>query len=186
MPVRARLVAVLVAVTVVFGTTAPDASFTVPEIRPTTVWAQMLAAVHAVTRRMPQTNLREKPWDRVFFSECMVEPPKGIRNGGRQDQLPHICQKDLQRLNWRICAAAALALRARKTGNWMFRVYATIGAANAGAATKAAAPRNRGCSSTDTVLISVRAARSVRARSANAAFTDDSIKSHAAIISPPI
>jgi hypothetical protein len=64
--------------------------------------------------------------------------------------------------------------------------YATMGAANAGAATSAAAPLNRGCSSTATVRMSVRAVRSVKARSLRAALTDASIKSQAAVISPPM
>ena len=143
----------------------------------------MLAALNAATRRMPQTNRREGPGNQGCFLLCMSKPPKGISNGGRQDQLPNLVRRTCNAFNWRIFATREPAPRSKTDLFWF---YATIGAANAGAATNAAAPRNRGCSSTDTVLISVRAARSVRARSARAAFTDDSIKSQAAVISPPI
>src|SRR4030095_7479234 len=62
---------------------------------------------------------------------------------------------------------------------------ATTGAANAGAATSMAAPRRRGCSSADTVTMSVAAAAGVSARSARAGRRGVAERSHAGVIYPP-
>src|SRR6185436_5870846 len=63
---------------------------------------------------------------------------------------------------------------------------ATTGAANVGAATSMAAPRRRGCSSAETMTMSVDAAAGERARSRRALRTLLSIKSQAVVISPPM
>src|SRR5215471_2739638 len=63
---------------------------------------------------------------------------------------------------------------------------AILGAANSGAATRARAPRSRGCSAGSANLIGVLAAAWVRVRSASACRTVLSIKGQASVISPPM
>src|SRR5262245_9883621 len=65
-------------------------------------------------------------------------------------------------------------------------LQATVGAANDGAATRAAAPCSRGCSLAATRRISVSAAAGVNALSARAVRSGNSIRSQASVISPPI
>ena len=62
---------------------------------------------------------------------------------------------------------------------------ATIGAANAGVLTSAAAPRRRGWSPSGTVKISVSPASAISACSRSAWRTAGSISGHASTISPP-
>ena len=64
--------------------------------------------------------------------------------------------------------------------------HATTPLAKAGAATSAAAPRRRGYCSGGTTVIGVAPAGGVSARSASPARTVASIRSQAAVISPPM